>query len=183
MNDADSFLSSSDDSDSDEDLDDGDRYDNNNRHFFIAGPNHVSADHVLDTEAHISDGESKSVGEHHGNAGSSKNSCDAESSVDFSRRDGDTKRQTGQDHFDHQGTTETRKKNRVMHKAVIGRVAKTVKASTVITGKHVIKQSKNAGRAAGRVIPVSSVVYSKPPRKHEPGEYHYSIRMVFSPYS
>mmetsp|Transcript_11262 Transcript_11262/g.20625 ORF Transcript_11262/g.20625 Transcript_11262/m.20625 type:complete len:623 (+) Transcript_11262:1240-3108(+) len=70
-----------------------------------------------------------------------------------------------------------KKKSRAKHAAVIGRVAKTVKASTVITGKHVIKHSKNigkgtvsAGRAAGRVIPVSSVVYNyKPPRKHEPG--------------
>ncbi len=157
-------------------MDVGDRYDLNNRNFFLAGPNHVSDGHVFVTETHISDDESKSFGEQ-GNAGSSKNSCDAESSADFSHRDGDTKRQTGQD-FDQQGTTETRKKNRVMHSAVIGRVAKTVKASTVITGKHVIKQSKNAGRAAGRVIPVSSVVY-KPPRKHEPGEYHCNI-MVFS---
>jgi hypothetical protein len=77
--------------------------------------------------------------------------------------------------------------------SAVGRVAKTVKSSTVSTGKHVIKGSKkitigtvkgtvSAGRAAGRVIPVSSVVYGyKQPRKHEPGEcvalfaYEYSI--------
>merc|ERR1712194_237004 len=72
---------------------------------------------------------------------------------------------------------EAKKRSKAKHAAVIGRVAKTVKASTVITGKHVIKHSKNlgrgtvsAGRAAGRVIPVSSVVYNyKAPRKHEPG--------------
>jgi len=70
---------------------------------------------------------------------------------------------------------ESKKKSK---RTAVMRVAKTVKASTVVTGKHVIKHSKNlgkgtvsAGRAAGRVIPVSSVVYnpSKPPRKHEPG--------------
>ena len=83
---------------------------------------------------------------------------------------------------------EAKKKSRTKHAAMIGRVAKTVKASTVITGKHVIKSSKylgkgtvsagiaagkgtvSAGRAAGRVIPVSAVVYNKPPRKHEPGK-------------
>ena len=79
------------------------------------------------------------------------------------------------------GTLSARKKNRTVHTAV-GLVAKTVKSSTVITGKHVLKHSMNitkgtvkgtvsAGRAAGRVIPVSSVVYGyKQPRKHEPGE-------------
>ena len=60
------------------------------------------------------------------------------------------------------------------HAAVLGKVAKTLKSSTVVTGKHVIKHSKyigkgtvNAGRAAGRKLP-SSVVHSKPPKKHEP---------------
>ncbi|KAL7498709.1 hypothetical protein ACHAWT_008068 [Skeletonema menzelii] len=58
--------------------------------------------------------------------------------------------------------------------AVIVKVAKTLKSSSVVTGKHVIKHSKNigkgtvnAGRAAGRNFP-SSVVHSKPPKKHEP---------------
>lgn len=68
------------------------------------------------------------------------------------------------------------KKKRTKHSAVLTRVAKTVKSSTVITGKSVLKQGKKvgkgtvyAGKAAGRVIPVSSVVYSyKPPTKHEP---------------
>jgi len=59
------------------------------------------------------------------------------------------------------------KKKRTKHSAVLTRVAKTVKSSTVITGKSVLKQGKKvgkgtvyAGKAAGRVIPVSSVVYS-----------------------
>jgi hypothetical protein len=81
----------------------------------------------------------------------------------------------------HHVTQSARKTNKAVHTAV-GRVAKTVKSSTVSTGKHVIKGSKkitigtvkgtvSAGRAAGRVIPVSSVVYGyKQPRKHEPGE-------------
>ena len=72
---------------------------------------------------------------------------------------------------------EAKKKSRIKHAAVLGRVAKTVKSSTVITGKHMMKHSKKvgkgtvkAGKAAGRVIPVSSVVYPyKPPDKHEPG--------------
>ena len=100
----------------------------------------------------------------------------AKSAEDFSRRD------IMQDDLHHQvGTQSARRKNRTVHTAV-GRVAKTVKSSTVITGKHVIKHSKSltigtvkgtvsAGKAAGRVIPVSSVVYGyKEPRKHEPGE-------------
>lgn len=58
--------------------------------------------------------------------------------------------------------------------AVMVKVAKTLKSSSVVTGKNVIKHSKNigkgtvnAGRAAGRNFP-SSVVHSKPPKKHEP---------------
>ncbi|KAL7550235.1 hypothetical protein ACHAWF_013474 [Thalassiosira exigua] len=76
-------------------------------------------------------------------------------------------------------STDAKKKSKAKHAAVIGRVAKTVKSSTVVTGKHVIKHSKNlgkgtvkgtvsAGRAAGRVIP-ASVVYNRRPNKHEPG--------------
>lgn len=100
----------------------------------------------------------------------------AKSAEDFSRcdiRQDDLHRRVG--------ALSVRKKNRSVHTAV-GLVAKTVKSSTVITGKHVLKHSMNitkgtvkgtvsAGRAAGRVIPVSSVVYGyKQPRKHEPGE-------------
>ena len=179
LNDADSFLSSSDDSDSDEDLadDDDDDDDDDHRQFLIAGPNHVSIDHNPETGIHGSDHESKSVGEQE-NAGSSRNSRDVESSEDCSRRDERKTETCRHDDFDQQCSVETRKKNR-KHTAVIGRVAKTVKASTVITGKHVIKQSKHAGRVAGRVIPVSSVVYSKQPRTHEPGECHW-IEMTFS---
>lgn len=83
------------------------------------------------------------------------------------------------------GTGETKKKGR-KHAALIGRVAKTVTKSTVITGKHVAKHSKNigkgtvyatvyAGRAAGRALPVSY----KPPRKHEPGERDYILEFTF----
>lgn len=195
LNDADSFISSSDDSDSDDDLDEDGHDDLHNHHFLIAGPNHtvngtipsgqedfvtvVSGDRVHDTETHgiPSDQEnSTNSAVEDGIAGRSKNSCEAESSVDYSRLI-DTKHQIGEDDIDQQCSIGSKKKSKVKHAAVIGRVAKTVKASTVITGKHVIKQSMNitkgtvsAGRAAGRVIPVSSVVYSKPPRKHEPGE-------------
>lgn len=59
------------------------------------------------------------------------------------------------------------------HAAVLGKVAKTLKSSTVVTGKHVIKHSKsigkgtvNAGIKAGSKISVS--VHSKPPSRHEP---------------
>ena len=68
----------------------------------------------------------------------------------------------------------TKRKRGNKHAAVLGKVAKTLKSSTVVTGKHVIKHSKyigkgtvNAGRAAGRKLP-TSVVHSKPPKKHEP---------------
>ena len=77
--------------------------------------------------------------------------------------------------FDTLGTSVSKRKRGNKHSAVLGKVAKTLKYSTVVTGKHVIKHSKNigkgtvnAGRAAGRKLPVSSVVHSKPPRKHEP---------------
>ena len=67
-------------------------------------------------------------------------------------------------------------KKKSKHAAVIGRVASTVKNSTVITGKHVknigtlsVKGTVSATRAAGRVIPVSSAALYKQPRKHEPG--------------
>ena len=75
------------------------------------------------------------------------------------------------DHNDLPVSTGAKKKSRAKHAAVIGRVAKTVKSSTVITGKHVIKHSKNLGKgtvSAGREL--SSVVYNKQPRKHEPRE-------------
>lgn len=59
------------------------------------------------------------------------------------------------------------------HAAVLGKVAKTLKSSTVVTGKHVIKHSKNIGKGtvnagirAGSKISVS--VHSKPPSRHEP---------------
>lgn len=59
------------------------------------------------------------------------------------------------------------------HAAVLGKVAKTLKSSTVVTGKHVIKHSKsigkgtvNAGIKAGSKISVS--VHSKPSSRHEP---------------
>jgi hypothetical protein len=39
-----------------------------------------------------------------------------------------------------------KKKSKTKHTAVLNRVAKTVKSSTVITGKQVIKQSKNLGK-------------------------------------
>jgi len=77
--------------------------------------------------------------------------------------------------FDSLGTSVSKRKRGNKHAAVLGKVAKTLKSSTVVTGKHVIKHSKNigkgtvnAGRAAGRKLPVSSVVHSKPPKKHEP---------------
>ena len=73
------------------------------------------------------------------------------------------------DHNDLPVSTGAKKKSRAKHAAVI--VAKTVKSSTVITGKHVIKHSKNLGKgtvSAGREL--SSVVYNKQPRKHEPRE-------------
>jgi len=73
------------------------------------------------------------------------------------------------------GTSISKRKKGIKHAVVLGKVAKTLKSSTVVTGKHVIKHSKNigkgtvnAGRAAGRKLPVSSVVHSKPPKKHEP---------------
>lgn len=79
---------------------------------------------------------------------------------------------------------ETKRKSRAKY-TVIGRVGKTIKASTVVTGKHVIKHSKNigkgtvkgtvsAGRAAGRVgaaLPAAVVYNYKPPKRHEPGEF------------
>ena len=84
-------------------------------------------------------------------------------------------------HFESVESIESKKK-KTKHAAVLGRVAKTIKASTVIkhgkkvgkgtvnAGKAVGKGTVIAGKAAGRVIPVSSVVYSyKPPTKHEPG--------------
>eukprot|EP00804_Cyclotella_cryptica_P002729 CCRYP_009644-RB/>CCRYP_009644-RB protein AED:0.18 eAED:0.18 QI:322/1/1/1/0.75/0.8/5/1125/1593 len=73
---------------------------------------------------------------------------------------------------------ESKKKSKTK---VLNRVAKTVKSSTVITGKQVLKQSKkvgkatvNTGRAAGRVIPNSY----KPPKKHEPGGVFSSKKSV-----
>jgi len=112
-------------------------------------------------------------------------SCDSDDAEELSRRDSSMsasykKRYTrGSSQDLSRVSMESKKKSRVKHAAVIGRVAKTVKSSTVVTGKHVIKHSKNigkgtvkgtvsAGRAAGRVIP-ASVQYYKPPRRHEPG--------------
>lgn len=74
-------------------------------------------------------------------------------------------------HHDFFGTESTSKKSRALSVHSVGRAAKT-------TGKSVIKHSKSitmgtvkgtvsAGRAAGRAIPVSSVHIYKP-RKHEP---------------
>lgn len=101
--------------------------------------------------------------------------------------------------LDRQSSIELKKKSR--GKAAIGRVAKTVKSSTVVTGKHVIKHSKNigkvsqnigkgtvkgtvsAGRAAGRVIPASVVYNYKPPRKHEPGEFDLTNPMLITLYA
>lgn len=82
--------------------------------------------------------------------------------------------------IDTPGTNASKRRRSNKHAAVLSKVAKTLKSSTVVTGKHVIKHSKNigkgtvnAGRAAGRKIPVTSVVHSKRPKKHEPtGRVH-----------
>ncbi len=72
--------------------------------------------------------------------------------------------------FDALGNITSKRKRGNKHAAVLGKVAKTLKSSTVVTGKHVIKHSRyigNAGRAAGIKLP-SAVVHPKPPKKHEP---------------
>ena len=86
-------------------------------------------------------------------------------------------------------SSDARKKNKVKHAALIGRVAKTVKNSTVITGKHVIKHSKNIGKGTvkgtvnalqGTVNAGRSSLNYKPPRRHEPGKLLTLVAWLYS---
>ena len=183
LHDAESFTSSSVDFDSDEMLDGdenvGDDEDGEPSQFESDGSNHgytvprvSSFDQDLSIISAVDEQEMTLTPKGEGVSYIKR----AKSAEDFSRSD------IRQDDLHRRvGALSARKKNRSVHTAV-GLVAKTVKSSTVITGKHVLKHSMNitkgtvkgtvsAGRAAGRVIPVSSVVYGyKQPRKHEPGE-------------
>mmetsp|Transcript_31229 Transcript_31229/g.66068 ORF Transcript_31229/g.66068 Transcript_31229/m.66068 type:complete len:1880 (+) Transcript_31229:299-5938(+) len=232
LDDADSFSSSSDDSDSDEELDD------EPSHFLIAGPNHSAdvgdaltpdqgtdyarvfpeddrdnvngieiqigvapttqellADSAVEREINVLN-DSEKPQQRKGKESTNmkrqpakikrEKSIELDNSEEFTHQlssSGSKHTRTNsqlsavvQDDIDPPvSSNDPKKKSRAKHAAVIGRVAKTVKASTVITGKHVIKHSKNigkgtvsAGRAAGRVIPASVVYNYKPPRKHEP---------------
>ena len=209
LDDADSFTSSSDESDSDDEFgEDGEQL----HSFLIAGPNHSHSD-VDETllsdrvdyakvfpddnrEASFPRTPSQhdlsiaSAADHGVGAGTSEAETPSrreKKRPSFKKFMRDQSADSAEE-FIRQGSnmssllvgSETKKRSK-KHSAVIGRVAKTVKASTVITGKHVIKHSKNlgkgtvkgtvsAGRAAGRAIPVSSVAYMKQPRRHEPGK-------------
>ncbi len=183
LHDAESFTSSSVDLDSDEVLDGDDnvgddegdgpsQFESDGSNYGSAVPRVSSFDQDLSIISAVDEQELALTPKGKGISNIKR----AKSAEDFSRCD---VRQNDL-HFQ-VGTLSTRKKNRNVHTAV-GLVAKTVKSSTVITGKHVLKHSMSitkgtvkgtvsAGRAAGRVIPVSSVVYGyKQPRKHEPGE-------------
>lgn len=200
--DADSFSSSSDDSSgSEEELEEDD--DDDQSHFLIAGPNHNDSSAIIfpddEEEEEIqpitiveNDVLTDSAVDEEGCVISHK----GKGHVNVKRTSSKFKRTKSADDLenllDRQETSmstnskertqdsEVKKRSKAKHSAVIGRVAKTVKSSTVITGKHVIKHSKNIGKgtmkgtvsavgAAGRVLPVSSVVNYKPPRRHEPG--------------
>ena len=193
--------SSSDDSEIDDDeIDDED----DPSHFLIAGPNHTGVgesfkdeeddtrDQGLDTYA--TDGEKlsrkpksmkreKSV---EADLGESYRRENSSMSTTVQSKSGTSSGMAATD--DPDPPVDVKKKATRKHTAVIGRVAKTVKNSTVVTGKHVIKHSKTIGKgtviagravgkgtvAAGRAIPVSSVVSqvrvpNKAPTKHEPG--------------
>ena len=205
--DADSSSSSSSDdsSDSEEEIEDDDD-DDEQSHFLIAGPNHdIDIDpftsnqgdakvfideeetQATDTEqdalatSHVleeNEAEHRTKHQYLSNQLKTQEKSDCESAAEESF----IRVNSGQD-LDQKINSESKKKSRIKHAAVIGRVAKTVKSSTVITGKHVIKTSKNIGigtvkgtmsatRAAGRVIPVY-----KTPRKHEPGKWEKYVLM------
>lgn len=148
--DADSFTSSSDESDSEEE--------DNDDHIIIAGPNH-SGDILDDEYSSECDDE---------NVSNTKNKGPADS-VDV--REASTEDMLQISDFLETPATEptSKKKGRL-----IGRVAKTVTASTVVTGKTVIKtlgkgtvkSTVSASRAV--TMPMSSVVYNKTPKRHEP---------------
>ena len=157
--DADSFTSSSDESDSEEE--------DNDDHIIIAGPNHGG--NILDDE-YSSECEDENIR-------STKNRGPTDS-VTMKRNAslGDVREASTEDMLHITDFLETpatgpanKKKGRI-----IGRVAKTVTASTVVTGKTVIKNlgkgtvksTVSAGRAV--TMPMSSVVYNKRPKRHEP---------------
>ena len=192
-NDADSFSSSSSDesSDSEEEMDEEEE-----AHFLIAGPSHDQIGMTSDREeaypvveeeggterySYIDDSEKSIVRSTSGRVSASvrrsssklrrEESADSESPETLAISN-DSKSELVEQQVCPR--FEMRKKSK--HAAVIGRVASTVKNSTVITGKHVknigtlsVKGTVSATRAAGRVIPVSSAALYKQPRKHEPG--------------
>ena len=159
--DADSFTSSSDESDSEDD--------DNDDHIIIAGPNHSGR--ILDNEYSFECEDE--------NVSNTKNRLLARrpSTSDLANADGVTmkRNESAEDMLQISDVqTPTTGPTGKKRGRILGRVAKTVKASTVVTGKTVIKtlgkgtvkSTVSAGRAV--TMPMSSVVYNKRPKRHEP---------------